>query len=273
MGDELAKIAVNGVELGYRVHGAASGGPPLVFVHGYCMRSTSGSYEEVLELLAASRTVYALDFRGHGASPCDPADWTLAAVADDVVAFAHALGLDAPAYAGHSLGAQIGVFAEIRHPGTFSALCLLAPGPADTRRDPVDMLRFLVEHGHDRDAVREGFRGMFARPPGRMLELAVDAAVLVDSGVHRALSEQNSTHSVDDRLGEVAAPTLLVRGERDTVIAPERQHDLARKLRRCKEVAFSTEGHMLPQESPAMTAREILAFLDHDREPLVAATP
>jgi len=72
-------------------------------------------------------------------------------------------------------------------------------------------------------------------------------------------------------LKDVAAPVLLICGERDNVVPPARQHDMARKLQRSKEVIFSTEGHMLPNESAGIAAREILAFLDHDRVPMAIA--
>lgn len=271
MTDGLERISVNGVELGYSVHGAGPGKPPLIFVHGGLLRSTGGAYAPLLDLLARRYAVYALDLRGHGASAAAYQDWTLNGLADDVVAFARALGLDRPAYAGHSLGGFTGLLAEIRHPGTFSALCLLAPGPADPRSDPVEALEFLIAHKHQRDLMRAGFSHMFVRPPGDEIELIVDAIGLIDIGVLRALHEENSRTSIDDRLGEIAAPVLLLCGERDTVVAPARQHDMARKLRRCKEVVFSTEGHMLPNEAVAMTAREISAFLDHDRDALALA--
>lgn len=38
---------------------------------------------------------------------------------------------------------------------------------------------------------------------------------------------------------------------------------MAGKLARTKEVIFSAEGHMVPYENPAATAREIVAFLEN----------
>lgn len=269
MTDGIKQITMNGAELGYCIHGAGPNKPPLVFVHGYGMRSTAGPYEELLELLARRYAVHALDLRGHGASAGALEGWTFEALADDVAAFSRAVELDGPVFVGHSFGAVIGLFAEIRRPGAFSALCLLSPGPANPTLDPVDTLEFLIEHGHSRDMLREGFGHMFVRPPGRMLDLTLDAVTLVDSRVHRALQQQNSQISIDDQLKDVAAPVLLICGESDNVVPPARQHDMARKVQRSKEVIFSTEGHMLPNESAAIAAREILAFLDHDRGPMV----
>lgn len=267
MTDAIQTIVLNGVELGYGVQGAGPDKPSLIFAHGYALRSTVGPYDELLALLSKNYVVHALDLRGHGASAAAVEDWSFEALADDVAAFAAARRLDAPMFVGHSFGCVIGLLAEIRHPGTFSALCLLSPGPADHRRDPVDTLEFLIEHGRDREAVQGAFGRMFVRPTPRVLDAAVDAVILVDPRVHRAQKEQNPHFSIDDDLGGVAPPILLVCGKDDTVVPPERQHDMAVKLTRSKEVVFSGEGHMLMVERPDVVVREMLAFLNSDATP------
>ena len=271
MMDDILQVTLNGVQLGYSAHGAGPEKPPLVFAHGYAMRSTGRLYGGLLDLLARRFAVYALDLRGHGASAGAVAGWSFEAVADDLVAFSRALDLDGPVFVGHSFGAVAGLLAEIRHPGAFSALCLLSPGPADHRRDPVDTLDALIEHGHDRDMLRDGFRHMFVREPGELLELALDAVTLVDADVHRAQKAQSPHFSIDGQLRDITAPVLLVCGESDHVVPTSRQHDMARKLGRSKEVTFSATGHMLANEQPDVAAREVLAFVDHDREPMMNA--
>lgn len=166
---------------------------------------------------------------------------------------------------GHSLGGFTALLAEIRHPGAFSALCLLSPGPADPALDPVGALDFLIAHGHDRDMLREGVGAMFARAPGATLDLMLDAITLIDRSVFRALQAENARTSISGRLQDIGAPLLLLCGERDTVVTPSRQHEIARRVKHCKEVVYSTGGHMLPNEEPALVAREIIAFLDDDR--------
>jgi len=266
MVDAIKQISLNGARIGYFMQEGGADKPPLVFLHGAFLRSTSGLYKELLDGLSQRYAIYALDLRGHGASAGALSGWSLEAMADDVVAFAQALELDQPVLVGHSLGAFTSLFAEIRHPGAFSALCLLSPGPANPTLDPVDALDFLIEHGQNRDVLSKGIGQMFVRPPGRTLDLMLDAITLIDTGLFRALQKQNSQTSIDDQLKDVSTPVLLLCGERDNVVLPAKQHDMARKLQRCKEVVFSTEGHMLPNESAAIAAREILAFLDHDRK-------
>lgn len=266
MPQDIQHVTLNGAALGYSTHGVGSGRPPLVFTHGYAMRATGELYAGFIGLLAQEHEVYALDLRGHGASAAAVADWSFENVADDVAAFTQAMALDRPVFVGHSFGAVIGLLAEIRHPGLFGAIALLSPGPADHRRDPVDTLDMLIEHGHERDALRDGFRQMFAHEPGPALDAALDAAVLMDTDVHRAQKAQNPSFTIDDRLSEIAAPVLLVCGLSDGVVPPDRQHDMHRKLSSAKEVVFSSEGHMLAVERPEVAAREVRLFLEGDLE-------
>ena len=44
-------ISLNGGELGYSANRSGPDRPPLVFAHGYGMRSTGSLYRELLDLL------------------------------------------------------------------------------------------------------------------------------------------------------------------------------------------------------------------------------
>lgn len=263
-------IAVNGAELAYTALEEGSGKPPLVLLHGYGMRSTAGPYDELLELLAQQHTVYAVDLRGHGASSAVTDDWTIHPLTDDLSGLLSALRVERPVLVGHSFGAVVGLATEIRFPGTFSALCLVAPGPADTRDDPIEALHFLVEHGRNGEILRGAIVHMFTRPTDATVGSVVDAITIMDPAVHLAQTRLNQRTSIDDGLAGVQVPVLVLRGDADTVIAPARQQDLAAKLPRRKDVVLSDQGHMIPYEDAVLCAREIRAFLDHDAARLSA---
>jgi pimeloyl-ACP methyl ester carboxylesterase len=78
--------------------------PVIVLVHG--ITESHRSWRPIIEPLAASHQVLAVDLRGHGDSertgPYDPASY-----AGDVVDTIDALGLDAPLLVGHSLGGVV----------------------------------------------------------------------------------------------------------------------------------------------------------------------
>ena len=112
-------IDVNGVTLHYAAVGE---GRPIVIVHG------NGESHDILDtetaqLAAAGFKVYAPDSRGHGANErlCE---YHYADMAEDMYQFITKLGLEKPAFYGHSDGGIIGLLLEIDHPGTLSALAV-----------------------------------------------------------------------------------------------------------------------------------------------------
>ena len=267
----LQSVEVNGAKLAYRLHPGRGGRRPLVFVHGYALRGTGEIYAPLIARLLSEFDVYALDLRGHGGSASSLANWSQPAIADDVAAFVDKLSLRGAMYAGHSLGGFTGLFAEIRHPGTFSALALLATAAAAGGSPPPGLKDAFVTRGRDPAFTQGTFAAMYLRPGPNDIRQSVDAVSLVDPSVHEAFFSNFARHVITERLAEVRAPVLLVNGGKDTVVSPVEQHSTALGLPRSKEVTFSGEGHMLPIEAPDATAREMVTFFLHDvREPSFA---
>jgi pimeloyl-ACP methyl ester carboxylesterase len=112
-------ITVNGVTLHYA---AAGDGQPIVLVHGngedHDLFDT-----EIRQLLEAGFRVYAPDSRGQGANePLD--EYHFDDMAEDMYQFIRALGLEKPAFYGHSDGGIIGLLLEINHPGTLGIMAV-----------------------------------------------------------------------------------------------------------------------------------------------------
>lgn len=261
---ETRFIAVNGARLGYEVRSEGSGLPPAVFVHGYSGRSTGeATYGELLGALADAFTIYALDLRGHGASAAATENWSLSMVADDVAAFARALGIEGAFYIGHSIGAFTGMFCEVRNPGTFSALCLLNTASAEGgSHSAPEAGQLLIQHGRDRDVMREALIPMYVR--GGDPTPHADAAALMDRRVHELFYEEYPNRIIIDEVRRITIPVLAINGALDNVVPLFTQHATAMAIPNCKEIILMSEGHLMPLEAPAMTAREIITFWTHD---------
>ena len=267
---ELKYVEVNGARLAYE-HRAGSGlRAPLIFLHGYALRSSGPIYNELLTPLQEQFDVYALDMRGHGGSASSFTNWSQATIADDVAAFVEAIGLRGAVCAGHSLGGFTGMYAQLRHPGTFSALCLLATAAASGGVAPPGLASYFTERGHDQAQMRDTFATMYKRPTPHMLQMAAEAVGAIDPAVHQAFYPNYAHVVITDRLAEIDIPVLLLSGRKDNVVSPAEQHNTAQGLGQCKEVVFSGEGHMLPLEAAAMTARELINFSRHDMPELFA---
>lgn len=269
MPSEIRYVSVNDVRLAYDVHSEGSGRPPAVFVHGYSGRSTGqDTYPALLPALAEHFTLYALDLRGHGSSASQTEGFSMTACADDVAAVVRALGLNAPVYIGHSFGGFTGLYCEVRHPGTFSALCLLATAAAGGggHAGP-DAGQFLIEHGRDRDVLLQAVAPMYVHggAAGAQVGAAQVAAVmLMDPAIHKTYFAEYIQLSILEDIKRIWCPILVLNGALDNVVPLWSQHETALALPYCKEVVFTTEGHMLPRESGEITAREIIAFWRHD---------
>lgn len=262
---EIRHIDVNGARLGYEVHSEGSGRPPAIFMHGYSGRSTGDCYSNFLPLLAAEFTLYAFDARGHGASASQVEGFSMTAVADDVAAFAHALGITGALYIGHSFGAFTGMYCEVRHPGTFSALCLLNMGSAEGGGDTSpDLGRLFVERGRDRDFMLETLRPQYVLggDPSRH----VAAAALMDPRIHEFYFSEWPTRVIIEEVREISIPVLALHGALENVVPLATQHATAMAIPNCKEVIFTNQGHIMPLESPDITAREIVLFWRHEVE-------
>lgn len=265
MANIVNQCRLNGIELAYRVYSTSSSRPPLVFVHGYALKGTGEIYRKMMADLAEHYEVYAIDLRGHGASAESWAGWSLEALADDVSAIAHELGLVDPLYVGHSLGGYLGMLSAIRSPGTYRAMALLATAPASGGGHTTDeIIDIFTAKSNDRAVMTQFFAPMYTRADDAEVALGVDAVGEVHPSVHRAFYSTFPHHSLTDRLGTIDIPVLLVNGGSDFISPPEATHATALGLTRSKEVIFACEGHMLPIEAPRTTAREIITFFEHD---------
>ena len=89
--------------------------PAIVFIHGWsCDR---GYWEEQIPAVADQYQVVTLDLAGHGESGSDRTEWTLDALAGDVVAVADALNIRKMILVGHSLGGPVSLAAAARLSG------------------------------------------------------------------------------------------------------------------------------------------------------------
>lgn len=111
----------NGVQLGYTE--AGRGGPPIVFIHG--MSCDSSDFAPQMEHFRQRHRVVALDLRGHGASDAPEGDYSMAALADDVLWLCDELGVYKPVLVGHSMGGVIALEIAARRPEAATAIALL----------------------------------------------------------------------------------------------------------------------------------------------------
>ncbi|MBJ6759850.1 alpha/beta fold hydrolase [Myxococcaceae bacterium JPH2] len=124
------------------VDDGGQGGVPVVIVH-----ASAGNTEHWAAQLAhvrRSRRAIALDLRGHGRSAV-PSDgrYSVEALAEDVEAVVHRLGLTRYVLVGHSLGGAVCVAQAAAHPEAVAGLFLLDPA-SDGRDIPPEQAQGMM---------------------------------------------------------------------------------------------------------------------------------
>lgn len=104
-------LETDGIQIVYDVHGEGS---PVLLLHGGSVDSTW--WGALIPTLAESRTVIAMDSRGHGRSSLDQRQITYRHMADDTLALLDHLGIDRVDIVGWSDGAIIAFDIALRTP-------------------------------------------------------------------------------------------------------------------------------------------------------------
>ena len=250
-------------QLYFRESGA---GLPLLLLHQ--TPRSADEFADVQPLLATKRRTIAMDMVGFGASPRVSAPQTIETMAAGGLALMDALGIERFAVMGHHTGGAVAIEIAASAPERVTHL-IASNAPwtdADFRRDHAD------GSGVD-DAEQQpdgshllalwGFRAQFY-PPDRpdILDRFIRDALapgLDPVEGHRACAR----YVIEDRIGLISAPVLLVGAEADPFAMPHLPH-----LRQALVGAPSVDtviipGGMIPlmEQCPQPVADAVLEFL------------
>lgn len=123
MAQTSGRVAVNGVDLYYEIHGEGS---PLVMLHGGV--NPSAFFGAPLAAMAQTHQVIAIHLRGHGFSSDADTPWSVEQLADDVAALVSQLGFEKVDVMGWSLGGAVAFQTAIRHPELVRRLVVISKG-------------------------------------------------------------------------------------------------------------------------------------------------
>ncbi|HEX2041803.1 MAG TPA: alpha/beta hydrolase [Acidimicrobiales bacterium] len=257
------------------VHELGGAGPPLLIVHGtgFC----TGMMAPLAAELSHRFRCVGLDLRGHGSSPVVPgASYHWHDLADDVATVVDAFGL-APAYAvGHSSGGAVLLIAAADRPSPFEGLwCyepIVWPDPAAltaraeglaagaSRRRAAFGSR---EEAGANFAGKPPFSGFDPRALSAYLECGFadtpgGVALSCPPEVEAEMYRMGVAHDGFGRLGRVACPVTVARGERSDAIGADVVAAQVAALARGRAVELAGLSHFGPLEDPARVAEAVL---------------
>jgi len=251
-------VHANGVALQAYQWGAPGGSPALLL---HSLAAHSHWWDWAAPLLAERFHVVALDLRGHGGSAwVEPPSYRFTDYVADIAAALEALGWRAPLVIGHSMGSYLGAYLAARHPARVGALVI-----ADMLTSWSEALNAYAQA----QAARP--RAEFASPAeaGKRFRLAPpDTRApaewlqhLGETGVQerapgvwtRVFDPQVFLHPPIDPwpfLPQVAAPTLVVRGQGSVVMDRAAWQRVAMAVRRGQFAELPSAYHHLVLDDP-----------------------
>lgn len=240
-------------------------GARVVFVHGF--RNSGQSWSLVRERLNTTALAsWYLDLPGCGRSSTPPTwqECTVDRYASDVYEFCSTLGLGDVVLVGHSLGGGIALQTALDHPELLRGLVLVAPTPADGLGYLSDEQVASLIHPSDDELVSVAHAAFHRQPTEAVFE-ALLATVRAASSVHveGAIRSQRE-FSVADRLRELAAPTLVVGGDRDRHVPIRHTLRTAADIRRCSVQICHNVGHAPFLEMPDQFTELLEGFVIDD---------
>jgi pimeloyl-ACP methyl ester carboxylesterase len=243
----------------------AGGGQPVLLLHG--LGGTRLAWEPQLEGLADRFRCIAWDMPGYGGSAA-LTTLTFPGVVDAIVRLLDTLGIDRVDVVGLSMGGQHAQHLAIAHPERIRRLVLadtsyrfgadgtdpeawkrLRLDALDAGLTPADIAARVLD-----SITAPGFGG------GERQRL-IDAFSAISSDGLRAAVEMLPTHAVDDRLAEIAAPTLVIVGELDEETPLAYAEYLAGHIPGAHLEVIAGAGHLTPSEAPDDFNRLIAEFL------------
>ena len=244
---------------GFRVRYMEAGeGPALVHLHGAGGLRLTPAHD----LLARQFRVIAFEMPGFGASVENTRTQSMPELAATMAVAADKLDLDHFNLMGTSFGGKTALWLALQQPERVLAVVLEAPaairqkGARPSSGTPEERARQLYAH------------------PERMPPLpAGDPAIQAKQQVLvRRLAGPDRDPELETQLREMAAPTLVLFGTYDRLIAPEMGHFYKELIPNCHLVFVYDAGHSIGAERPAAFVEVVADFLERHEAFIISRT-
>ncbi len=241
-------------------------GEPILLIMG--LGYTAHMWHRMRPRLAQHFQTIALDNRGVGRSDMPAGPYPIPLMASDLAAVIDAAGIESAHVFGVSMGGMVAQEFALQYPKRVRSLILggtAAGGPTAVRSEPevTQMLKaraemppqqaaeaalpYIYDVGTSRERIEEDLairRPWLARPEAYLAQLQ---GILAWEGY--------------SRLPAIDAPTLVIHGENDRLVAPGNAKIIAERIPHAKLIMIPRASHIFFTDQPELAYDAILKFL------------
>ena len=253
--------------------GTIGSGSPLVLVHGTPF--SSRVWHRIAPELAHRHTVYFYDLPGYGASAKhDGQDVSLGIQNHALAAMLAFWGLKRPNVLAHDFGGATVLRAHFLNGCDYERLLLVDPvairpwGSPFVQHVRVNEAAFAGVPDYIQRAILKAYiaGAVFRTLPDEEFEPYVEqwTGPIGQPAFYRQIAQMDLryTDEVQDRYREFRCPVMLLWGEEDRWISPERGRQLAAMLPDCSFTIVPRSGHLMQEDAPEVIVSAALRFFE-----------
>lgn len=243
----------------------AGSGAPLVYLHGPWGLSPDRAF---VARLAETNTVYAP--KHPGTSQGDPdAVHRLEGWLDLIIYYGEVLErlkLDAPAFVGHSFGGLVAAEIAAAMPRSVGRLVLI--DPVGLWRDDLPVKNWMLLSDRERrpslfaDPEGEAAQRFFAAPSEPEQRIDVLSQVIWAQACTGKFVWPVPDRGLKNRIHRIVAPTLIVWGDADRIIAPAYADEFAKRIGGAQTALVDNAGHLPHLEQTETVVKAVRGFAD-----------
>src|SRR5579864_7024059 len=240
-------------------------GDPILLIMG--LGYPSYLWHRMRPVLNQRYRTIALDNRGSGQSDTPAGPYSIALMASDAAAALDAAGVQSAHVFGLSMGGMIAQEFTLQYPTRVRSLilgCTAAGGPKAKRAAP-EVIEVLTRQGMTPEEAARAINPYIydkETPPSRIEEdLKIRLQWVATFDGYMAQLQGIMMWEAYSRIGQIAAPTLVVHGETDQLVPPENGKLIAQRIPRSRLVMLPNASHIYSTDQPEAAHKPVLEFL------------
>jgi UDP-N-acetylmuramoyl-tripeptide--D-alanyl-D-alanine ligase len=203
---------VDGLRVAFRDDGPADA-PPVVVLHGW--GASIAAVASIQSFLSRTHRTVAIDLPGFGASDPPPVPWSSWEYVDLLRGFLAQRGIGRASFVGHSFGGKLSIVLAATCPEMVDRLVLVDSAGIRPKRDASYYARVYTFKAGRHLLSTAPLNGSIGAPLQRLFDSRFGSDDFRQAGSMRATLVRVVNEDVRHLLPRIAAPTLLIWGERD----------------------------------------------------------